>query len=170
MWSSSCTAKLSLRGAWDIVRSRSAHLIWHSLMNPKFSFFSWRVLYRRIPTDHWAQKIGVNLSTICSLCNSDDESIGYLFFSCPYAIELWLWILKTASFNSTHFNPCHLWSSLCSGCDKLAKKGMTIVFFSTIYVIWKTRNEVRFSNQLPSQHLSRRLLWIQLNSTLHQLK
>ena len=134
-------------------------------MNPRLSCFSWRVLYRRIPIDDWAQKIGINLSSVCSLCNLGSGSICLLFFfSCPYAIELWSWILKAAGFNSTCFTPPYLWPSLSSGCDKLAKQGMTVVFFSNIYVIWKTRNEDRFLNKLSSQQVSRRLLWIQLNS------
>ena len=82
--------------------------------------------------DDWALKIGVNLSSVCSLCNSDGESIGHLFFSCPYAIELRSWILKAAGCNSTRFTPSYLWSSPSSGCDKLANQEKVVVFFSTV--------------------------------------
>ena len=138
------TWELSLKGAWDVVCSRSdikpwAHLTWNSLMNRRLSCFSWRVLYRRTPSDDWAQKIGVNLSSVCSLCNSDG-----LFFSCPYVIELWSWILKAARCNSTRFTPPYLWSSLSSGCDKLTKQGMAVVFSPPFMSFGKPGMELDF--------------------------
>ena len=126
-------------------------------------FHCWNFEYQ-LMTGH---KKLVSNSPLFALFSTPMVNIFVTFFlSCPYAIELWSWILKAVGCNSTRFTAPYLWSSLSSGYDKLAKQGMAVVFFSTIYVIWKTSNEARFLNKLPSQQVSRRLLWIQLHSAL----
>eukprot|EP00268_Persea_americana_P046339 TRINITY_DN4773_c1_g1_i3.p1 TRINITY_DN4773_c1_g1~~TRINITY_DN4773_c1_g1_i3.p1 ORF type:complete len:112 (+),score=18.01 TRINITY_DN4773_c1_g1_i3:5834-6169(+) len=76
------------------------------------------------------------------------------FFSCPYAIELRSWILKAAGCNSTRFTPPYLWSSLSSGCDKLTKQGMAVVFSPPFMSFGKPGMELDFqTNFLLNKYL-----------------
>ena len=142
--SKSPSHKLSFRGAWDLVCLRSdikqrSHLIWQHLMNRRLSYFSKRILHRRILIKDLAQKIGVNLFSVCSPCNSDGETIYHLCFPPLMLLNISYW-LQLLSIQFT----LYLWSSLSLGCDKVVKQGMTVVFFSPVYVIWKSTNMSRF--------------------------
>ena len=142
--SKSPSHKLSFRGAWDLVRLRlginqRSHLIWQHLLNPRLSYFSWRILHRRILIKDLAQKIGVNLFSVCSPYNSDGETVYHLCFPPLMVLRISCW-LQLLSIQFT----LYLWSSVSLGCDKVVKQGMIVVFSSPVYVIWKSTNMSRF--------------------------
>ena len=86
-WKGNSTGVLSLKGAWDTLRSREAvvewhGLVWNKLTNPRLSCFSWRLLLRKMPTDFWAMQKGCSMASRCYSCHSYGELDLHLFFTC----------------------------------------------------------------------------------------
>lgn len=96
-WTGNSSGILSLTEAWNQVRSRAvacpwASLAWGKLIHPRFSCFIWRLLHKKTPTQAWTRSIGFILASQCYLCKADEEPDYHLFFSCPFAVEIWTWV------------------------------------------------------------------------------
>lgn len=110
-------------------------------MLPRASFFAWKLMHLKTPTHDWAQSIGISLAPMCCLCNNNLEKDLHLLFYCIFATFLWIWILQVAGVGTvTPISPSEIWQVLSLNCDKLARKGASSIFFTTIFVIWKCRN------------------------------
>ncbi|XP_020874182.1 uncharacterized protein LOC110226574, partial [Arabidopsis lyrata subsp. lyrata] len=83
---------------------------------------------------------GLNVPSVCLLCNSQNESRQHLFFDCSYAAEVWQYFTRKAHvFPSYLFedgvrwlkNPCH---------DKNIALILRLAFQASMYSIWRERN------------------------------
>ena len=57
-WKDSSTGILSLKAAWDLVRSQATPppwigLIWNKVVNPRLACFAWRLLLRKLHQNLW---------------------------------------------------------------------------------------------------------------------
>lgn len=107
---------------------------------------------RRTPTLSLVQSLGISLASRCSLCNSSTESDPHLFFFCPFASSVCTWVLIGAGIKPPYqFSPSWIWHKLSSNCDRLACKGASSIFFSSVFAIWKCRNNHIFRDVRASQ-------------------
>ena len=98
-WQVTPTGNLSIKEAWNSLRTRAtitpwSGLIWNKLVNPRLTCFSWRLMHRKTPTKSWAKQKGWSLASRCFNCLNDEESDCHIFFSCDLAFRLWNWILS----------------------------------------------------------------------------
>jgi len=66
-----------------------------SLLGPDIppfkSLFIWRLSHNKVPTDENLTNRGFSIPSMCSICKSNSETSGHLFFQCPFAINMWAW-------------------------------------------------------------------------------
>ena len=63
--------------------------IWISNMCPKVALFTWLVVKGRIITNENLRRRGVQGPSQCCMCYQEEESMGHLLDSCPFAVAIW---------------------------------------------------------------------------------
>ena len=76
-----------MRGAVEEVEWTKA--IWTPRSIPRQSFHAWLVALNRIPTRDRLLSWGLQVPSLCLLCNSVDETRDHLFWDCGYSYALW---------------------------------------------------------------------------------
>ncbi|XXG48919.1 hypothetical protein AAC387_Pa02g3239 [Persea americana] len=156
-WKESPDGQLSLKAAWNLIRSRAPKLHWPSLIWNGFSHhttccFGWRLMHNRTPTELRLKRLGYSIASRCNLCCQEEDSADHLFFSCDLAISLWRWILSAASSQTPiPFFASSIWMSLTRGNDKEGTKIMAAIFLSVSPATWKARNATTFEHTPPTR-------------------
>ncbi|KAG7558113.1 Reverse transcriptase domain [Arabidopsis suecica] len=114
--------------------------IWFKGRIPKHAFVSWVTMRHRLHTRDRLISWGMNVSSLCLLCNTHDESRQHLFFDCSFAAEVWNYFTSRAHVSPPIMfedgvrwikNPCQ---------DKNVAMILRIAFQASIYTLWKERN------------------------------
>lgn len=71
--------------AWSIFRLES-----YPMLQPTWSTFAWRLLYRKTPVASWAQSIGVSLASWYSMCLKKENWIIIFFSSSSSSVPMQL--------------------------------------------------------------------------------
>ncbi|XP_071698919.1 uncharacterized protein [Rutidosis leptorrhynchoides] len=105
-----------------------------------------RVRRGRIPVLFELDKWGVDLnSVICPLCNDAVETVSHALFSCKLVREIWEKVLKWWGIDSTQHNiESILIESSYVPCSNLGEKIWQAMVWTSIYLIWKNRNQKVF--------------------------
>jgi hypothetical protein len=135
----------------DDSRKRVFEQIWTSPAPSKIIAFSWQLLHNRIPTRDNLRRCGVigddNL-TACVFCSEVNESAIHLFLHCSFASRIWVeicrWLGVTLVMPATLH--CFFEYFLSFARSKKGRKGFGLVWHSTIWLIWKYRNDRIFNN------------------------
>lgn len=90
------------------VRVKNNKVPWHKLICfalhiPKHSMIAWMAVLNRLPTKDKLSSQGLNVDTVCLLCNRADESRDHMFlfiyYYCDYSKKIWgYWLLETRAF------------------------------------------------------------------------
>ncbi len=118
--------------------------IWRNHIPPRYSFVAWLAFRGRLPTKKGLAFI--DMERDCTLCGNGEESTPHLFFHCSVSRSIWdsvrLWLGMGAQLSSlaraertirkTHRLP------------SVRLKAWRLAFISTVYHIWKARNELCF--------------------------
>ena len=91
-----------------------------------------------------------DVPTCCALCERGDESSLHLFLHCEVAGRVWqgvlVWWEKILLIPPNLFI---LWESWCGGeRNKRTRNGLRVIWHTTIWVLWKARNERVFNNHI----------------------
>lgn len=126
--------------------------IWKSPAPSKVVALSWKGLLNRLPTR-------VNLirrnalpqhgNSRCVFCNEVDESTNHLFLHCKVTWRIWAkvqnWLEVNFIMPSNLFAHWRCWDALVLNRKEL-KRGTRLIWNTTIWVIWKVRNNIVFNN------------------------
>lgn len=122
------------------IKQRWSRLIWFSQNIPRFAFISWLAIKNRLSTG--GRTRGWGLVQHCRLCGEPNETRDHLFFACPYSFMVWLDVVgsllevpPTPDWNDT------LEHIITHSFDKDKYILVRLVLQSTIYHLWKERNE-----------------------------
>ena len=63
--------------------------VWSRMTVPKYRFFIWLVMKKRLQTTAKMYKIGVSENSKCLICDQDDETEDHLMFQCCFSLEVW---------------------------------------------------------------------------------
>jgi hypothetical protein len=125
--------------------------IWRSPAPSKVIAFSWKLLRNRIPTkDNLAVRgvLGDGGGLDCVFCAGSVEEANHLFMFCSFAHGVWVRIFRWLGM--VFVMPQNLFtffdSFVGAAINKLAAKGFALIWHTTIWLIWRSRNEVLFSN------------------------
>jgi hypothetical protein len=125
--------------------------IWRSAAPSKVIAFSWKLLRNRIPTKVNLAVRGVLVAggvLDCVHCVGSVEDARHLFMFCNFAygvwsrIFRWLGVVLVMPQNLFSFFDCFVGAAN----NKKAAKGFALIWHTTIWLIWRSRNEVLFSN------------------------
>ncbi|CAJ2666578.1 unnamed protein product [Trifolium pratense] len=127
-----------------------AKLIWNCDIPPSKSFFLWRLMHEKVPTEENLMIRGCAIPYMCNFCCRHVESSFHIFFECDYAIKLWSWlagclnlVLQFTSMEDM-LKLCELnWSPKC-------KITITAAIINLLNTIWLVGNQARFNNKFIS--------------------
>ncbi|XP_074300601.1 uncharacterized protein LOC141631886 [Silene latifolia] len=79
-----------IRNGYNLMRTAKPkvewfHLVWHNCAVPKHRFIAWLVHMNALNTRHKLKRIGVSDSSLCCICEKEEETIQHLFFDCEYS-------------------------------------------------------------------------------------
>ncbi|XP_071721572.1 uncharacterized protein [Rutidosis leptorrhynchoides] len=157
-WSMCSTGSFKTKVLSELIDSKLLHAssssssgtIRNSLVPKKVEVFVWRILKGRIPVLVELDKRGVDLHSVrCPNCNDDIESISHSFLFCEKVRNVWdnifdWWDVPRPSSlnlralldgNSVHFG------------SEVARSIWQAVIWSSVYLMWKNRNEKVFKNK-----------------------
>ncbi|GJT11848.1 RNA-directed DNA polymerase, eukaryota, reverse transcriptase zinc-binding domain protein [Tanacetum coccineum] len=129
---------------------------WNRIVPLKVNINTWRVMNGRMATRSNLDRRGVDLDSVrCPLCDDGIETEDHIFVHCKVAKELWSDVLKWWRIPNVSFpflqNLVHLADHTPLG-EKFTKF-FDVVVQTTIWSIWRYRNNVIFSAKKPSKDL-----------------
>jgi hypothetical protein len=155
----------TVRGAYhfittteDMVDRSLVDNVWHKHVPLKVSLFVWRLLRNRIPTKDNLAIRGVLPCTDTSRafgceCN---ESVSHLFLHCTLSADLWALVWNWLGISFVHAGELRqhfIQFTKMAGMPTYSHFFFKIVWFVTIWVLWKERNRRVFQNTV-STHFS----------------
>ncbi|GJT78359.1 putative RNA-directed DNA polymerase, eukaryota, reverse transcriptase zinc-binding domain protein [Tanacetum coccineum] len=129
---------------------------WSKILPIKINISSWRILHKRLPTRCNLDRRGIDLnSTLCPVCDEDIETEEHLFNSCKVVKDTWSKVLVWWKINTVSISSL---SDAINLADKVNIRGNLKAFFdvvvqTTLWVLWRFRNETCFSQKRPSKDL-----------------
>lgn len=137
--SSSCCLS---RGDWKFV--------WHLRVVPRIQHFIWRCLNNIVATNLNLYRRKKAISSVCPVCNKEDESLEHLFFQCKWTRS----VLFGSSFSTrmdavmvTNFN--RWWLQVVDPMNQVDKY-VIAKLCCTLWFIWKGRNAKVFETIDPN--------------------
>ena len=142
----------SMRSRWETIFLKELPYKhwWNNWVPLKINFFGWRAVLNRLPTKLELAKRGVTIpSTCCSLCGLVEEDDSHLFIQCNWSKDVWaLWSIWTEVELEGVSGVEQLFNLTHASCQSpKQKKLLHAVTMVTLWVIWKTRNDLVFNNR-----------------------
>ncbi|MCI19506.1 hypothetical protein A2U01_0040662, partial [Trifolium medium] len=125
--------------------------IWRSPAPSKIIVFSWQLLHNRLPTRDNLTRCGVlraDDSRGCVVCTGSMETSTHLFLHCDFAASIWAEMFRWLGVVVVMPPNLSILFEYLSGLarSKKARKGYRLVWHTTLWIIWRARNEVIFNN------------------------
>ncbi|KAG2281842.1 hypothetical protein Bca52824_053062 [Brassica carinata] len=132
---------------WHRIRTHGpskewSKVIWFMFGVPRFAFITWLAIRNMLSTGErmrsWGQVQG------CIFCGEPNETRDHLFFACPYTYTLWIEVVGTLLGRP----PDPDWKNtlqhlITHGFGELEYILVRLVFQTTVYMIWRERNDRR---------------------------
>ncbi len=64
----------------------------------KIKELHFKIVHRYYPCNLFLSRFFENISSLCSFCNTDEESILHLFYHCPFSMSFWSEVTVLISF------------------------------------------------------------------------
>ncbi|GAU10013.1 hypothetical protein TSUD_415800, partial [Trifolium subterraneum] len=125
--------------------------IWKSPAPSKVIAFSWKLLWNRVPTMTNLALRGIRPSggsLGCVHCHGSVESSLHLFLFCSFSVQIWQAVFRWLGLvvvippNMFVLFDCLIGAAS----NKKIRKGYALIWHATIWMLWKSRNEIIFSN------------------------
>lgn len=136
------------QATWEVLHPRQATQDWHDIVwfkgaVPKHAFTMWIANYDRLPTRSRLASWDLAIPVICPFYGSQSETRDHLFFSCPYAIEVWSFIFLTCRPPNQRIVE---WSELLfwiRASNSIRKRMLRKLASQTVvFHLWKQRNNI----------------------------
>ncbi|VFR03542.1 unnamed protein product, partial [Cuscuta campestris] len=166
---------LNTTTVYDLLRTRNQpkpwmKFIWQTYIPPRFSFTTWLILRKRLPTK-------VNLSYVdmenrdCSLCHLDAEDTKHLFFACHVSAQIWNgvkeWINLDVALST--LNRAIKWLRKSHHAHSNIKKMCRLATLSTVYHIWRLRNGAYFDQIAVDVHSTIQKIKLSVYKVMYRL-
>ncbi|GJZ36016.1 putative RNA-directed DNA polymerase [Tanacetum coccineum] len=129
---------------------------WNKLVPIKVNIASCRIENRRIPTRVNLDSRGIDLhSTRCPICDDDLETEDHVLVKCDVALNIWREVLKWWGLNNIQVDNLNDVFSLSSRSNLTPKVSILFdaVVQSTLWFLWRFRNEFIFASKRPNKDL-----------------
>ena len=126
--------------------------IWKGFAPPKVEVFCWQLLRGRVAVKEQLVCRGLldrNLA-LCTFCKVEYESIGHLFFACPFSWKIWTqWFSTWGLCYVVHTDPMAMFLAWQQAwLDTNGKEVWIMSFFAIIWSIWLCRNDMVFNGKV----------------------
>ena len=183
IWDNKSAVEFSVAAVKDSIRQNlvgcSSHVFrWINWVPIKVNTLVWRIDKGRVPTRVELIRRNIVLpSARCPMCNSADESVSHIFFSCIFASGVWSLVWRWCKMSVASFADYEavLKWPLSSSNSAKEKKIICGIFWVTSWAIWKERNKVVFQNGDPkvlevvSLVKSMSFIWLKYRSKYHRI-
>ncbi|GKD73279.1 RNA-directed DNA polymerase, eukaryota, reverse transcriptase zinc-binding domain protein [Tanacetum coccineum] len=137
--------------------STSQPIRWNKFLPAKVNILVWRIMNKRVPTRVNLDKRGIDLDSVrCPLCDNDIETEDHLFASCTIANDVWkLEVMawwKVSGVLVTCVDDAAILAHRVLILPKL-KKAFDVAVNTTLWHLWKFRNNAIFSSKCPRKEL-----------------
>lgn len=127
---------------------------WCSKIPLKMTAFAWKACYNRIPTKLNLSSRNIlpsNSSATCPFCSTEDETTDHLLFRCSFSQKVWMKLLKWWGFTSVTPGTIreHFDHHLGLPHSPSLSTPWRLLWFTTIWYLWKHRNSIIFNNSRP---------------------
>ena len=96
VWKHSSSGDYQVKKAYNLISRELGstiptlwHLIWKVQVPSKICNLVWRLLHDSLPTFHTLRSRGIPMSSLCPLCDEEEETTSHLFLFCPFARATW---------------------------------------------------------------------------------
>ncbi|KAK9073323.1 hypothetical protein SSX86_007647 [Deinandra increscens subsp. villosa] len=134
-----------------ILGSSATVLPWSNWLPIKVNAFVWRAALDRIASKTNLSLRGITLDISCESCSGFPESVDHLLFRCPRVKTIWTLVLQWCkvppdipSSVSEVISMHNAWGSSIK-----FKRALHCILLTTMWIIWKTRNNKHFKNRIP---------------------
>jgi hypothetical protein len=128
--------------------------IWRCAAPSKVCAFSWQLLLGRIATKDnlWRRGMLQEDQLPCIFCNSVVETLAHLFLHCPFVSKVWYAVMNWLGVVLISPPNLQISMAMLSGCarNKVAREGLILVWNTVMWVVWKSRNESIFNNNVSN--------------------
>lgn len=154
-WKHSADGNLTFKGAFTFLNPcpnqvRWGRPIWNGSIPPSKLFLTWRLILNKLPADENLISRGCVVVSIYCHCKRQMETTDHLFFHCEYASFLWNWLSNLLHASIDHSNVLSLLSILDRNWSSQLKDVILSAITHIIWVIWLSRNLIRFENKYTS--------------------
>lgn len=164
IWTLDTVHGYSVREAYRFVTSIGDHSnrnivdnVWHRHIPTKVSLFVWRLLRNRLPTrgNLLHRNIVQANNSLCVVGCEVVETAGHLFLSCQKYCILWSLISAWLGMSLVHHNDLQHYQQFCymSGLPRSTHAYFTGIWYASVWVIWKDRNNCIFHNETSHYHV-----------------
>jgi hypothetical protein len=125
--------------------------LWKSPAPSKLIAFSWQLIHNRISTRDNLARCGIirgDNPRVCVMCANSLESSRHLFLYCDFAFRVWTDIFRWLGviIIMPPSVPVLFQYLLGFAKGKKTRNGFMLVWHTTIWLIWRLRNDVIFNN------------------------
>ncbi|XP_021985231.1 uncharacterized protein LOC110881199 [Helianthus annuus] len=143
---------------------------WNRWVPPKVSYFTWRATIGRIPVKKELIRRRIPITNqLCSRCEAEEETADHVICGCISSKAVWknilIWLKLPAA---TEFQGCREAIEYANGLtgSKDWKKIISVVVQTTMWNIWKSRNEkefegnIRNSSEIAEKIMADSFIWL----------
>ncbi|XP_074265928.1 uncharacterized protein LOC141588381 [Silene latifolia] len=123
-----------------------SHLVWNHCAVPKHRVIAWLVYMNALNTRYKLKRIGVSDSSLCCICEQEEETVHHLFFDCAYSRKVMGGISEWLGLNMVRTDTLQ-WVLKCRH-SRLRKRLLKAVVSACVYGIWKQRNACRLEYKI----------------------
>ncbi|XP_030502443.2 uncharacterized protein LOC115717599 [Cannabis sativa] len=117
--------------------------VWSRLNIPKHNVIAWLAMLNRLKTLDRLLRFGVQVTSVCCLCNLQMETCQHLFFECSVAGQCLLEVMKWLGWHAKTSNLQQLLRLIGrSKLSKFKKDTLAAATIGLVYSLWRTRNDV----------------------------
>jgi hypothetical protein len=144
-------AELSNSEMVSMEEARVFKKIWESTAPSKIIAFSWQLLYDRLPSKRNLRSRGMVQflhNENCTWCGVCPETGIHLLLHCNYAQEVWGRVCRWLGLDVV-IPPNFFIFLLCfldGAGSKKVRKGLLLIWHTTLWLLWKARNGLIFNN------------------------
>lgn len=139
--------------------------IYNSYASRKARQFQWKFLHNIIFTEHKLNLMMVS-NGLCNMCSSKRETLVHLFWECEHIKPIWEQVerlidVAMESLKITEFSLSY--SKVVIGTNQAV---INTILFESKWIIWKYRNDFKFSNKKPNITKFKKQLLNNINTQL----
>ncbi|KAF6167804.1 hypothetical protein GIB67_027582 [Kingdonia uniflora] len=162
IWKPDSYENFTVRNPYETIRKKRNttwwwKYTWRESVYPKLGCFAWRLVNHILSLNEIVKKMGIHITSCCTLCRLQEESEAHLLLHFPSATNIWLW--ATDTFFLPSISSTDTWKSILEK-SRPASSYINDLWITNIFsicqTIWSARNSLQFDDTTPSMPNTKR--------------